>query len=66
MALNGKLQGMDVEEGNEKQSKLLEAFSAFVMEDEEDAMPEENFLFTPVSYEDLCGFLRSETNGFLC
>lgn len=47
--LNGKLQGLDVEEGSEKQSKLLEAFSAWVMEDEDEEMPDDDFLFTHVS-----------------
>lgn len=47
--LNGKLQGLDVEEGSEKQSKLLEAFSAWVMEDEDEEMPDNDFLFTHVS-----------------
>ncbi|CAB4040984.1 DNA annealing helicase and endonuclease ZRANB3, partial [Paramuricea clavata] len=45
-ALNGKLQGLDVEEGSESQSKLLEAFSAWVMEDEDDGVAEDDFLFT--------------------
>ena len=47
--LNGKLQGLDVEEGSESQSKLLEAFSAWVMEDEDDEVSEDDFLFTHVS-----------------
>ena len=48
-ALNGKLQGLDVEEGSAGQSKLLEAFSAWVMDDEEEEAAEEDFLFTHVS-----------------
>ncbi len=47
--LNGKLHGLDVEEGSESQSKLLEAFSAWVMEDEDDEVSEDDFLFTHVS-----------------
>lgn len=47
--LNGKLQGLDVEEGSEKQSKLLEAFSAWVMEDEDEEVSDDDFLFTHVS-----------------
>lgn len=46
--LNGKLQSLDVEEGSEGQSRLLEAFSAWVMEDEDEEMPEEDILFTHV------------------
>ena len=48
-ALNGKVQGFDVEEGSQSQSKLLEAFSAWVMEDEDDGVAEDDFLFTHVS-----------------
>ena len=52
--LNGKIQGMDVEEGSVGQSKLLEAFSAWVMEDEEDEVSEDDFLFTHVSLKLRC------------
>jgi hypothetical protein len=46
--LDGKLQGLDVEEGSEGQSKLLEAFSAYVIEEDDDEVPEDDFLFTYV------------------
>ena len=46
---------MDVEEGSEGQSKLLEAFSAWVMEDEEEEISEDEFLFTHVRLS-LCLF----------
>ena len=47
--LNGKVQGLDVEEASEGQSQLLEAFSAWVMEDEDEEVEEDGFLFTHVS-----------------
>lgn len=63
--LNGKIQGMDVEEGSVGQSKLLEAFSAWVMEDEEDEISEDDFLFTHVSLKLRCS-CRTSTCFFLC
>lgn len=50
--LNGKLEGLDVEEASEKQCKLLEAFSSWVIsheKDGDDEMLDKDFLFTFVS-----------------
>ena len=62
--LNGKIQGMDVEEGSVGQSKLLEAFSAWVMEDEEDEVSEDDFLFTHVSLK--LSVLVARLHVFFC
>ena len=46
--LNGEREGLNVEEASEGQSKLLEAFSAWVMEEEAEELAEDDFLFTHV------------------